>query len=288
MVENSGCSDWRASKAYLTVCQGDQKENALKLPADRRPQQETGEKSGLVSFAGFDTSGGAGILADCRTFETFGFDGMAIMTAFTVQGANRIAGAFEVPAGTIYESARLLARERRIAGIKVGMLFNEATVKETARALDLFHSGSIVIDPVINASDGTVLLDAPGIETMKTLLFPKARVITPNVPEAEFLTGLKITGEKSIEKAGKILLKMGPEWVVIKGGHLKGRPVDYLATEGSLAKFDGKRIIGKSVHGTGCLFSSALTALLARGHGMDISVKKAKDHVTGIIEKLRQ
>ena len=241
--------------------------------------------SSIISFAGFDPSGGAGILADCRTFEQFGFHGKGIITALTVQGTKKVYKTVGIPVDVILDSAMALSKEGSVSAIKIGMLFNEATVNSVNKALDLFNSIPVVIDPVICASDQTALIDDLGFIAMKQKLFPKADVITPNVPEAEKLSGIKIDNEKSALKAAFILLELGPKSVVIKGGHLKNEPVDFLATPTLTRKFYGKRIEGPSVHGTGCMFSSALTAMLAKGESLENSILAAKEYVAKKIEK---
>ena len=243
------------------------------------------KRSSALTFAGFDPSGGAGVLADCRVFEAFGFYGMAVVTAFTVQGPRSVESVLGVPDGLILRSAGALAEQAAIAAVKIGMLFDAHTVREVAQSIDLFKTAPVVLDPVIEASDGTRLIDDDGIEAMKEALIGKVDAITPNVPEAERLTGLKIEDEASAFKAAEKLLELGAGCAVIKGGHLNGDPVDFLAASGLRRSYRTQRITGPQVHGTGCAFSSALAALLGQGCDVQAAVPRVKEFVLEIIKQ---
>lgn len=247
--------------------------------------QKESPYSGALTIAGLDPSGGAGILADCRAFEDFGFRGMAILSAITVQGPSGVLGVFDVPEGTIIESAETIARQTNIKAVKIGMLNKASIVRQVAKACDLFNSTPIVLDTVLAASDQTALLDKPGIKQMILSLFPKVDVITPNAPEAQALTGLKVNDQDSAFKAGRALLEMGAKSVVIKGGHLPGDATDYLISPGVEIAFAVVRVPGVNARGTGCAFSSALAALLGRGFNLDKAITKAKSYMAKILSR---
>ena len=238
-----------------------------------------------LTFAGFDPCGGAGVLADCKAFEAHEIKGVAILTAITSQGASRISRVERVSEKSILESAKILSEEFNIPAIKTGMLHNAETVDAVIRALEFFSDASVIVDPVLRSSSGTRLLDEKGEKTMIESLFPKAAIITPNVPEATQLTALSIENVESAFRAAERLLEMGPGNVIIKGGHLQGAPVDVLVNADGRWSFEGNRIKGQPMHGTGCVFSSALTALIAKGYPVKKAVVNAKQFVEGEIAK---
>lgn len=240
---------------------------------------------GALALAGFDPCGGAGVLADCKTFEFYGIRGYGVITAITAQGPQSILSIHEVPASALLDSARALKKQTSVSAIKIGMLFNASTVKAVKEACDLFQSVPIVLDPVIEASDGTRLIDDEGLALMKSLLFPIAEVITPNAIEATLLTGIKVQDTKSVFDAGQALLLAGARQVVIKGGHISGAPTDTLITADGVTEFLGKRHPGKGMHGSGCVFSSALAALLGKGKSLSEAVLTAKEHTRDMIRK---
>lgn len=233
----------------------------------------------VLTFAGFDPSGGAGVLADCRAFEAHGIRGAAILTAITVQGASRISRVDGVSERVILESAKILSEECNILAIKTGMLHDAKTVGAVTRAIEFFSDAPVIVDPVLRSSSGRRLLDEDGVRVMIESLFPKAEIITPNVPEASELSTVCINDIETALKAAGQLLEMGSEQVVIKGGHLPGAPVDVLVSARGHWSFIGERINGQPMHGSGCLFSSALAAQIVKGSEMTEAVQKAKKFV---------
>ena len=234
----------------------------------------------LLSMAGFDPSGGAGVLADCRVFAYYGFRAAGVITAMTVQGPQSVKSVRGVERELIHDSMQVLFEQVKISAVKIGMLWNREIVEEVSRSLDLVKPKIVVLDPVLAASDGTPLITDEGVEAMVELLFPRATHITPNVPEAQQLTGVFIHDDDSLEEAGALLLAKGPGAVIIKGGHREGKPIDWLITGEKSQPIYGERIPASDVHGTGCMFSSALAANLVLLEGNKKAVQQAKAYVT--------
>ena len=194
----------------------------------------------------------------------------------------------EVPVRTIRKTAEVLFKKMRISAIKIGMLHTASTVDVVAEACRRFAGVPLVLDPVIQASDGTDLIDDNALETMVRKLFPLADLVTPNAPEAQRLTGVAITDKHSTLLAAKKLLKMGVGGVVIKGGHLQGDATDTLVTATLNRDFTSPRIQGPPVHGTGCAFSAALAANLAIGLDPEAAVWEAKRYVGLLIKRTNE
>lgn len=237
-----------------------------------------------MTFAGFDPTGGAGVLADCRTFESLGFRGIAVITAMTVQCSTAVDHVEGIPDRVLRRSAEVLTDHMAPSTVKIGMLHNALTVETVAEACRRLSEIPMVLDPVFAASDGTRLLDDAGLEAMMKLLVPRVDVITPNVQETLKLTGVNVRDETDVAAAAERLFDLGARNVVIKGGHLSGDPIDFLVTRKGRWSFRSKRVDGPAVHGTGCVFSAALSALLGRGLDLKMAVGEAKGFVTDYIE----
>jgi hydroxymethylpyrimidine kinase/phosphomethylpyrimidine kinase len=237
-----------------------------------------------LTLAGFDPSGGAGVLADCRAFEFFGIHGAAIITALTSQGPFKVSRVEPVSSDWIADSAKVLSDQTNVVAIKIGMLANADTVKSVVRALEYWKAIPVVLDPVLDASDGTPLIDAEGAAEMQRRLFEKTMVITPNAGEAARLCGRPVTNADEATAAGEQLLEMGVQAVVVKGGHLPGPPIDTLITGEGRWVFEGERLAGR-VHGTGCAFSSAIAANLALGRELPEAVLEAKKYVAELFRR---
>ena len=241
-----------------------------------------------LSIAGFDPSGGAGTLADVRTFNRYGVYGAAVITAITFQDTERVHGVLPMGAEEVGRQMSILLSDMEFGAIKTGMLATGEVVEAVAHVLSEHGVRNLVIDPVIRSTSGAVLLDAPGVRAMVERLLPMATLITPNVPEAEVLASMRIEGPEDVEEAARRILSLGPEAVLIKGGHLKGEPMDFLRVrkpDGDRAyRFVGERM-GEDVHGTGCVLASSVAALLALGCDLITAVSVA---ISDMREALRE
>ena len=218
----------------------------------------------VLTIAGSDSGGGAGVQLDLKVFQALGMHGASVVTALTAQNTAGVTRIHRVPPRFVGDQIDAVARDQQIGAVKTGMLDRSAIVTAVAERVRRRDLPNLVIDPVILAKDGTPLLQARGVEMLKKLMLPKARVITPNVPEAEALSGVCILNEESLREAARRIAGLGPVAVVIKGGHLPGEPVDLLLERGEFFEFPGQRIGGPPVHGTGCAYSAVLAVCLAQ------------------------
>lgn len=238
----------------------------------------------LLTISGFDPSCGAGTAADLKTFAAHGCYGIAAVTALTVQSTTGVEDVHIIPAATLRAQLDVLAKDSLIAGVKIGMLGNRANAVAVAEFLDAHKFAHVVHDPVMKSSSGTELLDAAGVKFVATELLKRASVITPNVPEAEILTGITIKDVGEMEAAARKLVEMGARAVIVKGGHME-KPVDVLFDGTQLMPLVGDKGKEESLHGTGCTFASALAAHLAEGRSLFEAATLAKAYVTKAIEK---
>ncbi len=247
----------------------------------------------LLSIAGSDPSGGAGIQQDLKVFTALGAYGCAVVTALTAQNTLGVHGV--LPIDPSFVSAQLVAvlDDITLGAVKVGMLANSEIVATVAKDLEAYsRHGIIVVDPVMISKNGRPLLDDAGVDEAVRSLFPLAHVLTPNIPEAEHLLRKKIRDTREMEAASLELLafisrKRDPlksRGVILKGGHLEGRaPVDVLACDHGVFQLAGERVETPNTHGTGCAFSSALAVFLAAGDPIPKAVRKAKTFVAEAI-----
>ena len=238
----------------------------------------------LLTIAGSDSSGGAGIQADLKTFASLGTYGMSCICAVTAQNTRGVTGIFDVSTEMI--AAQLAAVYEDVApdAVKTGMLSTPAITETVADFLAAHPVCPLVVDPVMVATSGDVLLAPEAIEIYKKKLIPLATVITPNLPEAEVLAGMKIKTETDMKKAGEILLAMGPAVVLIKGGHREDlTATDFLCTKDGCQAYRAEAIRTENTHGTGCTLSSAIAAFLAKGVSVEEAVSQAKRYITGAI-----
>lgn len=236
-----------------------------------------------LTIAGSDPTGGAGLQADLKVFRSFGLHGLSVVSAVTAQTTSGVDAVFPVDEAAFGKQLRVLLSDIRPDAVKIGMLFSRWSVDILA---DIFPGSmlrNIVIDPVTVSSTGTTLVDEGTLDLIRLKLFPLSRVITPNIYEAALLTGIMVEGLKGMEEAARSLKSMGPEVVVVTGGHLAGKTVD-LYFDGAFQQIEGEKISGE-YHGTGCAFSSAVTALLALNHPPLESVQKAKEFIFHAIKK---
>lgn len=238
----------------------------------------------VLTIAGSDCSGGAGIQADLKTMAAHKIYGMSVITALTAQNTLGVQGIFEVTPEFIAQQIDSVFLDIRPDAIKVGMVSSVETIKTIANKLKEYSAKNIVIDPVMVSTSGSKLLSANAIEALKKYLFPLADLITPNMAEAEVLCGFKITNKEDMLKAGRIILRETGNSVLVKGGHLHDSADDLFCDKfGKTHWFLSPRINNLNVHGTGCTLSSAIACELALGFLMKESIEKAKEYIFGAI-----
>ena len=238
----------------------------------------------LLTIAGFDPSCGAGTAADLKTFAAHGCYGVAAITSLTVQNTQGVETTHNTPSAELREQLDALVKDIDIVGVKIGMLGNRANGVVVGEFLDAHKFAHVVHDPVMKSSSGAELLDAAGIKYLATELLKRASVVTPNVPEAEILTGLAIKDVADMEAAARKLVEMGARAVIVKGGHME-RAIDVLFDGTEMVQLGGDKVKSDHMHGTGCTFASAITAQLAAGHTLLEAATLAKAYVTKAIEK---
>lgn len=238
----------------------------------------------LLTIAGFDPSCAAGTAADLKTFAAHGCYGIAAITSLTVQNTEGVEAVHNTPSAELRAQLEALAKDCDIAAVKIGMLGNRGNAGAAAEFLDANKFAHVVLDPVIKSSSGAELLDAAGMKFVATELLKRVSVITPNVPEAELLTGLTIKEPADMEAAARKLVEMGAHAVIVKGGHME-RAVDILLEGGEITHLAADKVKVENTHGTGCAFSSALAAQLASGRSLFEAAALAKTYVTKAIEK---
>jgi hydroxymethylpyrimidine/phosphomethylpyrimidine kinase len=238
-----------------------------------------------VTIAGSDSSGGAGIQADLKTFAALGVYGASVITALTAQNTRGVTAIHDVPAGFIAEQIDAVFSDLDIGAVKIGMLSQVATIEAAAKGLDRHRAKNIVLDPVMVATSGDRLLAPDAVEALRGLLIPRALVVTPNLPEAAALTGASTArNEQEMEIQARELLALGARNVLIKGGHGSGdESVDLLIGQGDVLRLSAQRVHTKNTHGTGCTLSSAIAAGLARGLDLKAAAREAKSYVTAAI-----
>jgi hydroxymethylpyrimidine/phosphomethylpyrimidine kinase len=238
----------------------------------------------LLTIAGFDPCCGAGTAADLKTFAAHGCYGVAAITSLTVQNTQGVESVHNTPSAELRAQLDALARDCEIAAVKIGMLGNRGNAVVVGEFLDAHKIAHVVHDPVMKSSSGAELLDAGGIKYIATELLKRASVITPNVPEAEVLTGLTIKDLADMEAAARKLVEMGARAVIVKGGHME-KTVDVLFDGLEITPLAGDKAREETLHGTGCTFASAIAAQLAAGRGLFEAATLAKAYVTKAIEK---
>ncbi len=236
-----------------------------------------------LTIAGSDPSGGAGLQADLKTFHQFGVYGEAVVTLVTVQNTRSLSRVEVMPTDLVREQIDAVLSDIPPQAAKTGALGSAAVVEAVAEMAREF-TFPLVIDPVMISKHGSRLISVEAEESLKIKLLPNCLLVTPNIPEAEALSGLTIRREADMEEAAKRIAGLGPRAVLIKGGHLEGRPVDMLYSEAGMRRYVGKRVASRHTHGTGCTYSAGITAGLAQSLLLEDAVARAKRFVQVAIE----
>ncbi|UCD84070.1 MAG: bifunctional hydroxymethylpyrimidine kinase/phosphomethylpyrimidine kinase [Deltaproteobacteria bacterium] len=237
----------------------------------------------VLSIAGSDPSGGAGIQADLKTFSSFGVYGLSVITSLTAQNTRGIREAFDLPPAFIRKQLNTINRDFTIDAVKIGMLRTKACVELVSRWLAANHQKNIVLDPVLKSSTGKELLKEEGIEMLKRKLLPLARIVTPNLNEASTISGIEVRDLPSMKEAARRIKSLGARSVLIKGGHLQKSAIDLFYDGRTFIQLQAKKIKGE-FHGTGCTLSSATAAGLAKGWSTKKAVGEAKQYLTRTME----
>lgn len=232
----------------------------------------------VLSIAGSDSGGGAGVQADIKTITSLGAHALTVITALTAQNSLGVLAVHPVPSGFIARQLKAIVEDRPPDSVKVGMVFTAAAVKTVSRMIAGCGLSPVVVDPVFRATTGRALLEPDALPVLKNRLLPVATVVTPNLDEAEILTGKSVRTLKEMERAAREIYRMGCP-VVIKGGHLRQESSDLLFDGKDIRVFRGKKISSTSTHGTGCVFSSALATYLAMGQELREATQSAHDLV---------
>lgn len=236
-----------------------------------------------LTIAGSDSCGGAGIQADIKTMTMNGVYAMSAITALTAQNTTGVTGIMEVTPEFLASQLDAVFTDIRPDAVKTGMVASSELIRVIAQKLREYGAKNIVVDPVMVATSGAKLISDDAIETLKQELLPLADVITPNIPEAEVLSGMTIRNEDDMIAAAKVICEKFGCSVLCKGGHQINDANDLLYRNGSYVWFKGKRIDNPNTHGTGCTLSSAIASNLAKGEDMDNAVKNAKDYISGAL-----
>ena len=237
----------------------------------------------VLTIAGSDSGGGAGIQADLKTITALGGFGMSVITALTAQNTLGVQGIHEVPIDFVEKQFDSVASDIGIDAAKTGMLSSSEIMQSVAKKIREYKVEKLVVDPVMVAKGGAMLIREEAKKTLIETLLPLALIITPNVPEAEELSGVKITTVAEMKKSAEIINRMGAENVFVKGGHLSGDALDILYDGKDFYEFVSERIETKDTHGTGCTTSAAIATGLAQGMNVYDAVKRAKEYITTAI-----
>jgi hydroxymethylpyrimidine/phosphomethylpyrimidine kinase len=238
-----------------------------------------------LTIAGSDSSGGAGIQADLKTFAALGVYGASVITALTAQNTQGVSGIHQVPADFVTAQIDAVFSDLAIGAVKIGMVAELAVIGAIADGLKKWQPKHVVLDPVMVATSGDRLLKADAVDALRSTLIPQASLITPNLPEAAALLDQQVAAsESAIADQGRRLLALGPRAVLIKGGHGQGaESTDYLVTAAATIPLVAPRVATRNTHGTGCSLSSAIAAGLAKGDEMDTAVRNAKAWISAAI-----
>lgn len=238
----------------------------------------------ILSIAGSDSSGGAGIQADLKTITCLGEYGMSVITAITAQNTMGVTGIENISVKMVKEQIDAVFQDIYPDAVKLGMISRPEIMEAICEKLKEYHAHNIVVDPVMVATSGNSLMEDDTVITLKEKLLPLADIITPNLSEAQMLSGLPIRNREEMIEAAKIIHEYYKGAILIKGGHLTEEAADLLYIKGKINWFTGKRYENPNTHGTGCTLSSAIATYLAKGYNMEDSVENAKKYVSDAIE----
>ena len=241
----------------------------------------------VLTIAGSDSGGGAGVQADLKTFSALGCYGMSVITALTAQNTRGVTGIHPIPPSFAAEQMSAVFSDIGADAVKIGMLYSAELIEVVADQLDALGARNIVLDPVMVAQSGDKLLQDEAIEAIKKQLLPLADVVTPNIPEARVLLDQRLDNLEDMQAGAKALAAFGSQSILIKGGHLSaGDSTDllYLSSEDRFVILEGERIETRNNHGTGCTLSSAIASYMARGCSIEQAVGKAKAYISKAIE----
>ena len=239
-----------------------------------------------LTIAGSDPSGGAGIQADLKTMLANGVYGMSAITALTAQNTTGVSGIFPVTLEFLGMQIDSVFSDIRPDAVKIGMVSSKELIRVIADRLSYYKAENIVVDPVMISTSGSRLIDEDAVGALKELLLPMAAVVTPNIPEAEVLSGIRIRSSEDMVRAAEIISREYGCAVLCKGGHRLNDANDLLYRDGGFCWFMGRRIDNPNTHGTGCTLSSAIASGLARGYGLEQAVESAKEYLSGALEAM--
>lgn len=237
-----------------------------------------------LTIAGSDSSGGAGIQADLKTFSAHGVYGMSVITSVTAQNTKGVFAIHDIPCEIIGKQTDAIFEDIEVNGLKIGMVSQTDTIKIISSKLKQYKPLNIVLDPVMVSTSGYDLLQPDAKAALINELFPLATVITPNIPEAEVITGISIKNLDDMKKAAKSIIEIGTKNVLLKGGHLTEEAIDVFYDGEDFKFFESRRINTKNTHGTGCTLSSAIASNLALGYSIEDAISKAKEYITTAIK----
>ena len=233
-----------------------------------------------LTIAGSDSGAGAGIQADLKTFAAHGVYGTSAITAITAQNTIGVTAVLAVNPKLVGAQIDAIIADIGAHAVKTGMLANTAIIDLVVKKIREHRLKNIVVDPVMVATSGDLLIEKSAVAALRSKLIPLATVVTPNIPEAEVLTGMKLRSAEEIKEAAKRIVKMGAKTVLIKGGHLKGSAMDLFYDGKKFTALYAPRIVTKNTHGTGCTLSAAIAANLAKGEKIETAVANAKRYIT--------
>jgi hydroxymethylpyrimidine/phosphomethylpyrimidine kinase len=236
-----------------------------------------------LTIAGSDSGAGAGIQADLKTFAALGVYGTSVITAITAQNTVKVSKVLDLSPDLVAAQIDAVIEDIGAEALKTGMLANAAIIDVVAAKIKQYGLKKLVVDPVMVAKSGDLLLRKEAVEALRSRLIPLAQVVTPNLPEAEELTGMKLTREKEFEEAARRISAMGAKNVVIKGGHRRGPAVDLFFDGKKIRPLRSRPVRTRHTHGTGCTFSAAIAAYLAKGETVETAVSRAKSYITAAI-----
>lgn len=237
----------------------------------------------VLTIAGSDCSGGAGIQADLKTIAAHGVYGMSVIVSIVAENTSRVLRVEDVSPVMIEQQMDAIFEDIEVDAVKVGMLSQPESMKAVVRKLRQYYPAHVVIDSVMAAKDGSPLMKPEAVNLFIREVIPLAELLTPNIPEAEIICGMKIASAKDMEAAAIRIHSIGAENVLVKGGHARGNPIDILYDGRQFYYFKAERIPTKNTHGTGCTYSSAIASNLALGFELPEAVKKAKEYMNMVI-----